>query len=197
LADHPEFQRHVPEHEAGPSLADSDVGATKESRDPPEFAGQFGRPAIVAAVLFQLVILVAMIVSRTAPFLGAQTVLLRAEPVDPRDLFRGDYVTLGYAISRPPPGKYEAGQSVYVTLVADGDGRHYRAGEFLTQPPTSGVFIRGTAQGYGRATYGIESYYVQEGTGHDYEKAVRDRRLSAEVALDGRGNPALRRLVIE
>jgi uncharacterized membrane-anchored protein len=51
--------------------------------------------------------------------------------------------------------------------------------------------------GRGRATYGIESYYVQEGTGHDYEQAVRSRRLWAEVALDGAGNPALRRLVIE
>ena len=84
-----------------------------------------------------------------------------------------------------------------MTLVPDADGRHYHAGEFLIEPPASGVFIRGTAQGYGRATYGIESYYVQEGTGHDYENAVRNRRLWAEVALDRRGDPALERLVIE
>ena len=67
----------------------------------------------------------------------------------------------------------------------------------LSNPPASGVFIRGTSQSYGRVTYGIESYYVQEGTGHDYENAVRNRRLWAEVALDRHGNPALRRLVIE
>jgi uncharacterized membrane-anchored protein len=39
--------------------------------------------------------------------------------------------------------------------------------------------------------------YVQEGTGHDYENAVHNRRLWAEIALDGRGTPARKRLVIE
>jgi uncharacterized membrane-anchored protein len=157
----------------------------------------FERPVLAAAVVLQLLILVVMIVGRTVPYVGAQTVLLRVEPVDPRDMLRGDYVTLGYDISRAPAGKYESGTSVYVTLVADADGRHYRAGEFLNEPPTSGAFIRGSAQGYGRATFGIESFYVQEGTGHDYENAVRSRRLWAEVALDSRGTPALKRLVIE
>ena len=164
---------------------------------PLAFSPRLDRVAVAAAVVFQLFILVAMILGRTVPYVGAQTVLLHVEPVDPRDLLRGDYVTLGYAISRIPAGNYQAGQSVYVTLVPEADGRHYRAGSFLVEPPASGVFIRGTVQGHGRATYGIESYYVQEGTGHDYENAVRNRRLWAEVALDGRGNPALRRLVVE
>ena len=138
-----------------------------------------------------------MILGRTVPYAGAQTALLKVEPVDPRDLLRGDYVTLGYAISRTPPGNYQAGQAVYVTLVPESNGRHYHAGEFLHGPPASGLFIRGTAQGNGRAAYGIESYYVQEGTGHDYEHAVRSRRLWAEVALARDGNAALRGLVIE
>jgi len=195
LADHPEFQPTVPELE--PSVTDSEVGAIKASGGLLALGPRFNRLALAAAVVFQLLILAAMILGRTVPYLDAQTVLLHVEPVDPRDMFRGDYVTLGYAISRNPGPPLETGQSVYVTLVPETDGRHYRAGEFLTNPPGSGVFIRGTAQGYGRVTYGIESYYVQEGTGHDYEKAVLNRRLWAEVALDRQGNPALRRLVIE
>jgi len=197
LADHLEFQPPVPELEPGSKLTDNEVGATKAPGGPLAFSPRFDRLAVAAAVVLQLFILVAMILGRTVPYVGAQTVLLKVEPVDPRDLLRGDYVTLGYAISRTPVGKYNAGQSVYVTLIPEADGRHYGAGEFLGEPPASGVFVRGTAQGHGRATYGIESYYVQEGTGHDYENAVRNRRLWAEVALDGRGNPALRRLVIE
>jgi uncharacterized membrane-anchored protein len=197
LADHPEFQPPNPELESRLSLTVTEVGVTKASSAPLASAPAFDRVALAAAAMFQLFILVAMILGRTVPYVGARTVLLKVEPVDPRDLLRGDYVTLGYAISRTPAGEYNAGQSVYVTLIPEADGRHYRAGEFLGEPPASGVFIRGTAQGHGRVTYGIESYYVQEGTGHDYENAVRDRRLSAEVALDGRGNPALRRLVIE
>jgi uncharacterized membrane-anchored protein len=197
LADHPELQPPVLDFESGPSLADTEVGASKRSSGPLAAAPRFGRLAVAAAVVFQLFILVAMILGQTVPFVGAPTVLLQVEPVDPRDLFRGDYVTLGYAVNRLPSGNYKAGQSVYFTLVPEADGRHFRAGELLVQPPASGMFIRGTAQGNGRATYGIESYYVQEGTGHDYENAVRSRRLWAELALDGKGNPALRRLVIE
>jgi uncharacterized membrane-anchored protein len=153
--------------------------------------------AVAAAVIFQIVILVVMILGHTVPYVGAQTVLLHVEPVDPRDLFRGDYVTLGYAMSRVPNGTYQPGQPVYVTLVADADGRHYRPGAYTALPPASGPFVRGTVRGYGRATYGIESYYVQAGTGHDYENAVRHGQLWAEVALDRQGTPALRRLVIE
>jgi uncharacterized membrane-anchored protein len=197
LADHPEIQPRVAKLESGPLITDADVGATKASSAPFAFGPRFDRLALAAAVVFQVTILVAMILGRTVPYIGAQTVLLRVEPVDPRDMFRGDYVTLGYDISRAPAGKFEPGQSVYVALVPEAGGRHYRAGEFLAEPPASGVFIRGTAQAHGRATFGIESFYVQEGTGHDYENAVRNRRLWAEIALDGRGNPALQRLVIE
>jgi uncharacterized membrane-anchored protein len=197
LADQPEYQPPASELEARPFLADAEVGATKASSDPVDFGPRFNRLALAAAVMLQVTILVALIVGRTVPYVVAQTVLLRVQPVDPRDMFRGDYVTLGFDISRTPTGKYDAGQSVYVTLVPEADGRHYRAGDFRTEPPVSGVFIRGTAQAHGQVTYGIESFYVQEGTGHDYENAVRNRRLWAEIALDGRGTPALQRLVIE
>ena len=195
MADQPAYQPPTPDHQV--ELGDGDVGMKKESIAPLAPAPRFERKAIIAAVLFQLIILVVMIFGKTVPYVGARRVLLKVVPVDPRDMFRGDYVTLGYDISRTPGGRYEPGQTVYVTLVPESDGHHYRAGEFGSAPPTSGVFIRGTAEGYGRARYGIESYYVQEGTGHDYENAVRSRRLWADVALDGQGNPSLRGLVIE
>ncbi len=197
MADSIEIQPAVSEVNRGPSLADSEVGAAKAPAGLLAFAPRFDRMAVVAAIVFQLIILVAMILGRTVPFVGAQTVLLKVEPVDPRDLLRGDYVTLGYAFNRVPWSGYQPRQLVYVTLVPESDGRHYRVGEFLHQPPASGVFIRGTTQGNGRATFGIESYYVQEGNGRDYESAARRRRLWAEVALAGDGNATLRGLVIE
>jgi uncharacterized membrane-anchored protein len=183
------------DHQA--DLSDGDIAMQKKPMAPLAAAPRFERTAIIASVLFQLTILVVMILGKTVPYVGAQRVLLKVVPVDPRDMFRGDYVTLSYEISRTRGANYQPGQSVYVTLVPEPVGRHYRAGQFSTAPPTSGVFIKGTAEGYGRARYGIESYYVQEGTGHDYENAVRSRRLWADVAIDGQGNPSLRGLVIE
>jgi uncharacterized membrane-anchored protein len=180
-----------------PSLADGEIGAKKASTPLLIPAARWERPAIAAAVAFQLLVLVGMILGRTVPYFGGRSVLLQVVPVDPRDLFRGDYVTLGYDISRPHGGNFQPGQTVYAMLIPDTDGRHYHAGPFLHEPPASGVFIQGTAQGMGLATYGIESYYVQEGAGHDYEDAVRNHRLWAEIVLDGQGKPSLRRLVIE
>ena len=57
-----------------------------------------------------------------------QTVLIPVEPVDPRDIFRGDYVNLNYNISRIDsdlalPGEigFNAGDAVYVLVAVQGD----------------------------------------------------------------------------
>src|SRR5262245_51439719 len=86
------------------------------------------RPVLLAAAGFQVIFLAAMIVLRAFPLLTGDAILVRVVPVDPRDLFRGDYVTLGYEFSRVPPGGIEglpgpdwqhqqewAGRTVYVT----------------------------------------------------------------------------------
>jgi uncharacterized membrane-anchored protein len=165
------------------------------------------RILIAAAVTFQLIVLAAIILRATLPTFGSPTVLLRVVPVDPRDLMRGDFVILSYDVNalprslQGPAGPVTAdawaGRDVYVTLVPEDDGRHSRAGAFLTEPPSSGRYIKGTVTGYHRASFGIEKFFVQEGKGHDYEQAVLRRKLSAEVALSASGAAALRRLVIE
>ena len=49
----------------------------------------------------------------------------------------------------------------------------------------------------GIVQFGIEQFFVQEGPGNDYEKAVRERKLSAEVVVDAAGNAQIKALVIE
>lgn len=61
--------------------------------------GRFGAAIIVLAAL-QTLVLVWMAGERISLLRSSDVVTLKTEPVDPRDLFRGDYVTLGYAISR-------------------------------------------------------------------------------------------------
>ncbi len=138
------------------------------------------------------------------PYIGGQAVLLRVVPVAPRDLMRGDYVTLSYDISRmspPTTGGWTSGdpsnRRVYVALEPEADGKHFKGSAASFTRPATGPYIQGTAEGWGRINFGIESYYVQEGRGRDYEKAVRERRLSAEVVLGYDGSPTLHGLVIE
>ena len=149
---------------------------------------------------FQLVILVTMTVLRIAPLVTGETILLRVIPVDPRDLFRGDYVILGYDFSRPGAG-FEtaagAGQTVYVQLEPEADGRHWRMAGISTSRPSGGKFLRGQGTGRNGVECGIESYYVQEGTGRQYEQAIRNQQLSAEVAVTADGQAALQGLRIE
>ena len=168
------------------------------------------RKILLGTVMAQLAILLGMIALRAAPLVTGQTVLVRVEPVDPRDLFRGDYVILSYDFSRTSPetiaglstkerGNWRKleGRPVYVTLVPDSNGVHYRAEKVSVVKPANGLFLKGQMERYGSLKFGIESYFVQEGTGRVYEQAIRDRKLSAELAVSPSGQAALRRLRIE
>jgi uncharacterized membrane-anchored protein len=168
------------------------------------------RLVLLVAAAFQVILLLAMIGLRLMPLVSGDTILVRVVPVDPRDLFRGDYVILSYDFNRVPPGGIEGlqgpgwqherewqGRTVYVTLVLEPDGKHWRAERFSIHQPAGSTYLRGRIAGPGRIEYGIESYYVQEGKGRAYEQAIRSRRLSAEIAVTADGQAGLRGLRIE
>ena len=159
---------------------------------------------LIAGIGFQLIVLIGMIVGPLTTLLTGDTILLRVVPVDPRDLFRGDYVILAYELSRVPPqgipgvqSSDDQGQTVYVSIVPEEDGKHWRASQFSLQKPSTGKFLRGQINGWNQIEFGIESYFVQEGEGLKYERAVRSQNLSAEVTIDRNGNAVLKRLVIQ
>lgn len=47
-----------------------------------------------------VIILIAMLILHAWPLWAGKPIYLKVQPVDPRDLFRGDYVTLTYEVSR-------------------------------------------------------------------------------------------------
>jgi uncharacterized membrane-anchored protein len=168
------------------------------------------RGILMTAAAAQLVILIGMIALRAIPLATGQTVLVRVEPVDPRDLFRGDYVILAYDFSRVPRENIEGlaapergswrkmeGRTVYVPLVPDSLPGHWRAEKVTVNQPGTSPFIRGHVGSHGRLEFGIEAYYVQENTGRRYEEAIRDRKLTAELAVTSSGQAALKGLRIE
>ena len=169
------------------------------------------RKILLIAAAAQVVILLAMTVLRAIPLMTGQTVLVRVQPVDPRDLFRGDYVILSYDFSRVRPDSVEGlseaergrswkkleGRTVYVPLVPDSVPGHMRAGKVTVEKPAAGLFLKGHMKRYGALEFGIEAYYVQEGAGRRYEQAIRNRQLSAELAVTSSGQAALKGLRIE
>jgi uncharacterized membrane-anchored protein len=150
-----------------------------------------GRAFFWALVALQAAIPFGMLGLKEARYAGADRVLIAVEPVDPLDPFRGEYVRLSYPISRivAPAG------TVYVPLFREGADTW--TGTYAgTDRPDSGTYIRGQSDGSGHIVYGIEHFYVQEGTGRRYEEAVSRHRLYAQIAIDGDGKGQLEHVVI-
>jgi uncharacterized membrane-anchored protein len=171
-----------------------------------------GKAALVAgAALLQVGILTGMIAADSAPLMFGETLRLKVVPVDPRDLFRGDYVVLGYDYSRVDVGRvgliptghdwhgypeYE-GREVFITLEPSPDGKYWQAADYSSTRPSSPHYLRGTFSGWGRIECGIEAWYVQEGEGLRIEDAIRrQRNVYADVAV-WKGTARLKDLVVE
>ena len=126
------------------------------------------------------------------------TVYLRTIPVDPRDIFRGDYVTLSYEISNfnsipftgDPAGSNTVRSDIYVVLDVQPNG--IATARYKTYiRPVNELYIRGRLNGYAQIEYGIESYFVPEGTGKELER-IRGRSLFVEVVIDKQGAAVIR-----
>lgn len=171
--------------------------------------GRFGA-AIILLALAQTLILAWMVGDRVAILRSPDVITLKSEPVDPRDLFRGDFVTLTYGISRLPlattPGEadFDIGDTIYVELAAAPDT--WKAVAITHAYPTPGPghkVIRGRVTGFTPApatlsiAYGIESYFVPEGEGRSLEEERNARNLSVDVALASDGEAAIKGLRID
>jgi uncharacterized membrane-anchored protein len=138
-----------------------------------------------------------------------QIILLETQPVDPRDLLRGDFVRLNYKISDVPrdefspplTGDLPAGTTVYVALVSNGTNEFWklaRASRERLVPSAGEVLLCGKSQWTWRNSagaihieYGIERYFVAEGTGNPRGK------LTAQVAVSRSGSANLKEVFVD
>ncbi len=182
-------------------------------------------PVIVRAGLAALVLcglIIALVLERASILRNGVTVRLATVPVDPRDLFRGDYVVLRYEIgtvnlTRIGTGDIGQGQIVHVGLRARPDGKAEavklaRPGE----PREAGlVWLQGRS-GYTsdcpdvvgrdeqcaegdrlmRVSYGLESYFVPQGEGLAIE-TTEASRVEILAAVTASGKSAIKALLID
>jgi uncharacterized membrane-anchored protein len=131
--------------------------------------------------LIQFGILGAMVANEMVPHLfGSTTISVTTIPVDPRDMFRGDYVVLRYPFSGvgaiPNSAVFQSAQQTErtVCVTMERDGELWKPTGISKDRPKDGVFLRGVIKPFHtEITYGIETYFVQEGTGKDIERAMR------------------------
>jgi uncharacterized membrane-anchored protein len=180
------------------------------------------RTAIVGAALCALIL--ALVLNRAAILRDGVEVRLQTLPVDPRDLFRGDYVVLSYDIGLvnltrlAAPDGLAARERVHVGLAA-GPGGQASAVAIARQgqPRRAGlVWIEGRIEALegcwrrrgatdtrcaegdrmARIVYGLESYFVPQGEGLAIERTEASR-VEVVAAVTASGASAIKRLLID
>ncbi|MDT8375626.1 MAG: GDYXXLXY domain-containing protein [Mariprofundaceae bacterium] len=173
------------------------------------------RIGIVVVVL--TLVLLGMVARKQWTLATGTPVVLETQPVDPRSLFRGDYVRLNYTINTLDSARYPAlstvkrGDTVYVTLVP---GEPYWQPETVSVecPDTPAVVLKGRVDRVNRrwnsqtrqyevshnvrVKFGIEHYFVPEGEGRAIERPVGGEKVSIEVAVDRFGNAGIRAVLV-
>jgi len=137
-----------------------------------------------------------------------KVILLETARVDPRDLLRGDYLILNYEISdvpaklfAPPVEKnLPAGTKIFIAL-APGTNQFYavtRASTNEIAPAANEIVLRGRSEWnrWNRTnsvhiTYGIERFYVAEGTGNPTGK------LTAQAVVSASGRASLKQVFVD
>ena len=175
--------------------------------------------AIIVAAL-QTAVLGYMVGERAWGLRSGVEVVLKTAPVDPRDLLRGDYVTLNYDVSRVPVSTLVGGppkesltdQILSVRLKKQDDGYwgivESSLGTLDPKPDTvvlkslpfdyvSYGDLTDTSQATMAVTYGIERYYVPEGEGHAIESARNDSRVAIAARVSSNGVAHIRTLLLD
>jgi uncharacterized membrane-anchored protein len=158
----------------------------------------------IIAIAIQLVIIFSIIIFKMAVLAGGTEVLLKIEPVDPRDLLRGDYLTFSYEISNLASEFFNYSpikddETVYVPLTRQGKYWVATFGVQKTKPVNDGkIFIKGKiANSYGNrihVIYGIEDYFIPEGSGQDF--TFWSQEITAKIHIDKNGNAVLKQIYV-
>lgn len=174
---------------------------------------------VIIILVLQSVFLGGMIAKKQNTLNHGKQVLLETQPVDPRSLFRGDYVVLNYTISRLDLNELEGDDNfrkhddIYVQLRKK-DDYHQPVAVYRQHPgiDSETVVIKGTIkyiysqrwdldtnqnvpQAEAWVRYGIENYFVPEGEGRKLES--RDAgKVDIRVAVDDAGNSGIKAILV-
>lgn len=167
------------------------------------------RVSLIAVCAVQAVVLVQIVRERAAILTSGKIIEMDVAPVDPRSLFRGDYVVLSY-----PAGQFTdtAGdlrglngrREVYAVLTKNVSGEWrptaisrrwpgaIKDGEIVMKARLDSTRRTGAPL---RLRFGIESYFVPEGQGRRLEKAARAQDVRVRVAVGRDGQAVIKSVV--
>ncbi len=152
-----------------------------------------------------LLILLGMAIKPTLTTVWGDEIILESMPVDPRDLFYGDYVNVNLAITEVPIEKaeqdlqqtlkeFEKGTrrsaiTVY-TILHEKDGI-FTAEEVRLTEPEDGFYVKGKVHYYWSGQenekvnidYQLNRFYVEENTGKEIEQIAQQGKVLVKLKV--------------
>jgi uncharacterized membrane-anchored protein len=165
---------------------------------------------LILVIALQTAWLLGMVTTQEYALAHGKAILLETRPVDPRDLLSGDYLMLNYKISDVPtnlflpPVKKDLpyGTKIFVAL-APGTNEFYvvtRVSTNTLAPSSDAEVVMSGKSTYAwwnatnsiHVEYGIERYYVAEGTGNPPRG-----KLTARVVVPASGRAKLQQVFLD
>lgn len=144
------------------------------------------RTTFLIGLLVQLVAVFGLFLPYVWLAKSGELISLRTVPVDPRSIFRGDYVVLGYEAGRDTAQMSDPQMELqYVVLEKKGDF-HERVAVSATKPTLQPgqVCLRGYRDWTGITFPDIGQYFVEEGMGVEFEHARNAHRLIVDAYVN-------------
>ncbi len=163
---------------------------------------------LILVLVLQSAWLLGTVVVQERALAAGNIILLETRRVDPRNMLRGDYLILNYNISDVPAKLFSppvtkdlpVGAKIFVAL-APGTNRYYevtRASTNEFMPAAGEVLLRGESTYAWRnaansihAAYGIENYFVAEGTGNPAGK------LTVQAVVPASGRASIKQVFVD
>ena len=164
---------------------------------------------LILVLALQTAWLLGMVATQEYAFAHGRAVLLETQPVDPRDMLSGDYLMLNYKISdvptnlfSPPVKKDLPYDTIIFVALAPGTNQFYAVTRASTNAlvPSSdaevvlsgnSTYTRWNATNSVHVEYGIERYYVAEGTGNP------TGQLTVQAVVPASGHPKIKEVFVD
>jgi uncharacterized membrane-anchored protein len=157
---------------------------------------------LAAASSVPVLILLSMCIIPLYTMFNGKEMILQTKPLDPSDLFRGDYVILQYEAEEVPIKFVDEavvkglqnrwGELEVYVLMEKKDGIHTPI-KVTLEKPTKGVFLKGTlnyidkdnnGQEIAFIQYNLDNYFLEDNTGTEWEKASAQGEILAKLKVN-------------
>ncbi len=155
------------------------------------------RGYFITLVGLQVIFLLLMTVSFYAMDSFGDTIKLKSEPVDPRDPFYGDYVTLSYEVEQISDEKWTGeenvhpGEKINVLLEPNKNGIYevkQASPDSITASSKDQVVLDAKYEGHDNflethhVSLGLSRYYIQENDGAQFGNATNEKLVEIVVS---------------